>query len=327
MWFNKFVCLIFIIISFFSFTAFADEINSVSEKELPMKKGTITFNTIGNIHAIDWRCQPIGVVSITESQKGVWEDDKAIYLVLDKEENICVENNIDIEILKGTDIEVSSQVNGNVVKLKLKREKTTSTIPAQIQVQITGYIQKKLEKEQTELSCAIELITGNEYEDNLFYENETKSIVLNDSFIKLVNFIGSKQKFILPSISIKAGENAITVDKQKISVNLPSYIDENGSMMISVNSLGEVLKNDVAIKWDKEVKMLTISFGERVILIDINNNQQIMMINGVSVALLIPIQTKGDEIFLSVRDFAYALGVPDSKIVWDQKSSTVMLNP
>lgn len=329
--FSKFIFLFLAVnLIFFNGTIFADNLGSIVEKKVELKGGEITFVTRGTVHKIDYRCVPTGVISIIESKKGLLKDGKAIYLALDGNEALCVENNVQIRVIKGANIKVNSKADmkKNIVKLELERKKSNSTIPAEIQIEVQGYILKKIE-EGTELPCAVQLITDTQYKDNLFYDKGKEPIILNDEFIKLVNFAYPKKELVLwNTLSMKIGEQSVALDGQKITVDTPCYIDENGTMMVSIKSMMKVLENNPSIvfRWDNDFKIFTISAGagERVVSINTNTNEA--NINGISVPLLTPLQMKEDEIFISIRDFAYFFGISDSKIVWDENSSTVILN-
>lgn len=327
--FGKFIFLFLIVnLIFFNGTIFAEDLSSIIEKKVELKGGEITFVTRGTVHKIDYRCIPTGVISIIESKKGLLKDGKAIYLALDGNEALCLENNVQTKIIKGTNIEVNSKADKekNIIRLELKRKKSNSTIPAEIQIEVQGYILKKIE-EGTELPCAIQLITDTQYKDNLFYDKGKEPIILNDEFIKLVNFVYPKEETIpWKTLSMKTGEQSVVLDEQKIAVDTPCYINENGTMMVSIKSIMKALENNPSIvfRWDNDSKAFTISIGQRIASINTNTNER--NINGISVPLLTPIQIKNGEIFISVRDFAYSFGISDSEIVWNENSSTVTLD-
>lgn len=327
--FSKFIFLFLIVnLIFLNSTIFAEDLSSIVEKKVELKGGEITFVTRGTVHKIDYRCVPTGVISIIESKKGLLKDGKAIYLALDGNETLCLENNVQTKIIKGTNIEVNSKADmeKNIVRLELKRKKSNSTIPAEIQVEVQGYILKGIE-EGTELPCAVQLITDTQYKDNLFYNKGKEPIILNDEFIKIVNFVYPKKEPILwNTLSMKTGEQSIVLDGQEIAVDTPCYIDENGIMMISIKSIVEVFKDNKAVifRWDDDSKTFTLAVGQRVVSVNANTDER--NINGISVPLLTPIQIKNGEIFISVRDFAYCFGISDSEIVWNKNSSTVTLD-
>ena len=329
--FSKFIFLFLIAnLIFFNGTIFAEDLSHIVEKKVELKGGDITFITRGTVHQIDYRCLPTGVISIRESKKGLLKDGKAIYLALAENETICLENNVQTKIVKGTDIEVNSNADmkKNIVRLELKRKKSNSTIPAEIRIDVQGYILKKIE-EGTEFPCAIQLITDTQYKDNLFYDKGNEPIILDNEFIKLVNFVYPKEEPVLwDTLSMKAEEQSIILDGQEIAVDIPCYINENGTMMVSMKSIMKVFKDSetIVIRWDNDSKTFTISVGQGQRVVSINTNTNERNINGVSVPLLTPIQTKEGELFISVREFAYCLGVSDSQVVWDENSSTVTLD-
>ena len=94
--------------------------------------------------------------------------------------------------------------------------------------------------------------------------------------------------------------------------------------MLPVRAVAEALSTASTILWDDATKTVTIAFGARIISMTIG--LKVMNINGVAIAMNAAPEVTSSRTFLPVRDLAYALGLTDSDIAWDDATKTATLN-
>ena len=108
-----------------------------------------------------------------------------------------------------------------------------------------------------------------------------------------------------------------------IALDVPAYIS-NGYTMLPVRAVTEALSGSAIVRWDDPTKTVTITFGSRVINMTVGSN--VMVINGVNVAMQAKCEITDSRAFIPLRDMGYALGLNDDKIAWDDATKTATLN-
>ena len=124
-------------------------------------------------------------------------------------------------------------------------------------------------------------------------------------------------------VIVTIGSDKMISGSKEIALDAPAYIS-GGRTMLPVRAITEALSDNAVITWNDATKTVTILFGNRVISMTIGSN--VMYINGVALAMTAAPEITNSRTFLPLRDLAYALGLNDSKIDWNDITKTVTLN-
>lgn len=118
-----------------------------------------------------------------------------------------------------------------------------------------------------------------------------------------------------------AAEVKVVIDNQRVSLSPPPMI-QNGRTLVPVRALSEALKADV--QWHPESKTVTVTKGERVVKLRIDN-RLFSYTDGVTVFGLsdVPPQIFGDRTFVPLRLVSNALGL---SVTWSDAERTVYVD-
>ena len=311
----------------------------------------VTFEVVSKDVSIDYRNVTVGDIIIKEAYAGALKEDKTIVFDLDE---IGFEKGTKVEIVEG-DIELEDLEEGDRAKglLSLEVKKESYKTPATIKLtNVQVYLDRSLPAGSYPLKIKGSAIIANNADKNVIKEAEKfdtyeditasgkyskeelqdawakfniSSYTVADKYIEVVTAGRDKDdSSFTTKLVVTIGSTTMKVGQKEVTLDVPAYI-ANGYTMLPVRAVADALSGDAAtVLWDDATKTVTIAFGARIISMTIGSKT--MNINGVAIQMnAVPVITN-NRTFLPLRDLAYALGLTDDKIAWDEATSTVTLN-
>lgn len=313
----------------------------------------VTVEATSTDAIIDYRHTAIGDITITEAEAGVLGKDKTLGV---KVENLEFDDDPTVEVVSG-DLKIDSvKVDGGVIKIKIKSESAKTpavikitncelimdrTIPAgSYALKLTAtdtWTDKKNDKatatwdgtdfnvDGDDKSDAIfqnSIKDGDDYDKTPFFDSRNVTVVKD--YVNVVT-AGRDQddSTFTTQLKVTIGGNEMYANDKAIALDVPAYIS-NGYTMLPVRAVTEALSGSAIVRWDDPTKTVTITFGSRVINMTVGSN--VMVINGVNVAMQAKCEITDSRAFIPLRDMGYALGLNDDKIAWDDATKTAKLN-
>lgn len=313
----------------------------------------VTVEATSTDAIIDYRHTAIGDITITEAEAGVLGKDKTLGV---KVENLEFDDDPTVEVVSG-DLKIDSvKVDGGVIKIKIKSESAKTpavikitncellmdrTIPAgSYALKLTAtdtWTDKKNDKatatwdgtdfnvDGDDKSDAIfqnSIKDGDDYDKTPFFDSRNVTVVKD--YVNVVT-AGRDQddSTFTTQLKVTIGGNEMYANDKAIALDVPAYIS-NGYTMLPVRAVTEALSGSAIVRWDDATKTVTITFGSRVINMTVGSN--VMVINGVNVAMQAKCEITDSRAFIPLRDMGYALGLNDDKIAWDDATKTATLN-
>ena len=312
-------------------------------------KRAVTFEVESKDVSIDYRNVTVGDIVIKEAYAGALKEDKDIMFDLDE---ISFEKGTKVKIEEG-DIELEDLNEGDRAKglLSLTVKKESHRTPAVIRLtNVQVYLNRNLPAGDYSLKVKGDAIIENYAKKNDIKEAEKfdtlddleksgkasaikdawacfdiSSYTLSSKYIKVVtagrdrddSSFTTKVVVTIGAYTMKAGDKDIALD-------VPAYIS-NSYTMLPVRAVADALSGNAAtVLWDDATKTVTIVFGARIISMKIGSRT--MNINGVAIQMNKAPEITNSRTFLPLRDLAYALGLTDTQIKWDDASKTATLN-
>ena len=163
---------------------------------------------------------------------------------------------------------------------------------------------------------------GDDYDKTPFFDSRNVTVVKD--YVNVVT-AGRDQddSTFTTQLKVTIGGNEMYANDKAIALDVPAYIS-NGYTMLPVRAVTEALSGSAIVRWDDATKTVTITFGSRVINMTVGSN--VMVINGVNVAMQAKCEITDSRAFIPLRDMGYALGLNDDKIAWDDATKTATLN-
>lgn len=313
----------------------------------------VTVEATSTDAIIDYRHTAIGDITITEAEAGVLSKDKTLGV---KVENLEFDDDPTVEVVSG-DLKIDSvKVDGGVIKIKIKSESAKTpavikitncellmdrTIPAgSYALKLTAtdtWTDKKNDKatatwdgtdfnvDGDDKSDAIfqnSIKDGDDYDKTPFFDSRNVTVVKD--YVNVVT-AGRDQddSTFTTQLKVTIGGNEMYANDKAIALDVPAYIS-NGYTMLPVRAVTEALSGSAIVRWDDTTHTVTITFGSRVINMTVGSN--VMVINGVNVAMQAKCEITDSRAFIPLRDMGYALGLNDEKIKWDDATKTATLN-
>lgn len=314
----------------------------------------VTVEATSTDAIIDYRHTAIGDITITEAEAGVLGKDKTLGV---KVENLEFDDDPTVEVVSG-DLKIDSvKVDGGVIKIKIKSESAKTpavikitncellmdrTIPAgSYALKLTAtdtWADTDSNKKATakwdgtdfnvdgdDKSDAIfqnSIKDGDDYDKTPFFDSRNVTVVKD--YVNVVT-AGRDQddSTFTTQLKVTIGGNEMYANDKAIALDVPAYIS-NGYTMLPVRAVTEALSGSAIVRWDDPTHTVTITFGSRVINMTVGSN--VMVINGVNVAMQAKCEITDSRAFIPLRDMGYALGLNDEKIKWDDATKTATLN-
>lgn len=327
------------------------------DEELSAVVGTavapVTVEAVSTDAKIDYRHTGIGDITITEAEAGVLGKGKTLGV---KVEDLEFDDDPTVEVVSG-DLKIDKvDVDGGVIKIKVKSEsaktpavikitncelKLDRTIPAgSYALKLTAtdkYTQaeaddiekswdngftKAKQDESTDAIFKNSVDSGVDEESTPLFDSRNVTVVKN--YVNIVT-AGRDQddSTFTTQLKVTIGGNEMYANDKAIALDVPAYIS-NGYTMLPVRAVTEALSGSAIVRWDDATKTVTITFGSRVINMTVGSN--VMVINGVNVAMQAKCEITDSRAFIPLRDMGYALGLNDDKIAWDDTTKTATLN-
>ena len=313
----------------------------------------VTVEAVSTDAIIDYRHTAIGDITITEAEAGVLGKDKTLGV---KVENLEFDDDPTVEVVSG-DLKIDTvKVDGGVIKIKIKSE--SAKTPAVIKITNcellmdrtipAGSYALKLTATDTwtdtnagkatatwdgtdfnvdgdDKSDAIfqnSIKDGDDYDKTPFFDS--RNVTVLKDYVNVVT-AGRDQddSTFTTTLKVTIGGNEMYANDKAIALDVPAYIS-NGYTMLPVRAVTEALSGSAIVRWDDPTKTVTITFGSRVINMTVGSN--VMVINGVNVAMQAKCEITDSRAFIPLRDMGYALGLNDDKITWDDATKTATLN-
>ena len=319
----------------------------------------LTVEAVSTDAIIDYRHTAIGDITITEAEAGILGKGDTLGI---KMEDLSFDDDPTVEVVSG-DLKIDRvDVDGddnNIIKIKIKSEsaktpavikitncelKMDRTIPAgtyALKLTATSTYDKdateKIAKSWTSGGDTEFAVKRDDSKDAIF-KNSVKDGVDEDStplfdsrnvtvvkdYVNVVT-AGRDQddSTFTTTLKVTIGGNEMYANDKAIALDVPAYIS-NGYTMLPVRAVTEALSGSAIVRWDDPTKTVTITFGSRVINMTVGSN--VMVINGVNVAMQAKCEITDSRAFIPLRDMGYALGLNDDKIAWDDATKTATLN-
>ena len=300
---------------------------------------------------IDYRHTGIGDITITEAEAGVLGKDKTLGV---KVEDLEFDDDPTVEVVSG-DLKIDKvDVDGGVIKIKIKSE--SAKTPAVIKI---TNCELKLDRTIPAGSYALKLtatdtwddddkkvvawdgdsfdMDGDDKSDAIFQNSitsgdkedktplfDSRNVTVVKNYVNIVT-AGRDQddSTFTTQLKVTIGGNEMYANDKAIALDVPAYIS-NGYTMLPVRAVTEALSGSAIVRWDDPTRTVTITFGSRVINMTVGSN--VMVINGVNVAMQAKCEITDSRAFIPLRDMGYALGLNDDKIKWDDATKTATLN-
>ena len=315
----------------------------------------VTVEATSTDAIIDYRHTSIGDITITEAEAGILGKGKTLGV---KVEDLDFDDDPTVEVVSG-DLKIDKvDIKDGEIKIKIKSE--SAKTPAVIKI---TNCELKMERNIPAGSYALKLTAGDrtygataikDIKDSWDGDNFTKvkedtssdaifknsiasgadeeSTPLFDSrnvtvvkdYVNVVT-AGRDQddSTFTTQLKVTIGGNEMYANDKAIALDVPAYIS-NGYTMLPVRAVTEALSGSAIVRWDDPTKTVTITFGSRVINMTVGSN--VMVINGVNVAMQAKCEITDSRAFIPLRDMGYALGLNDEKIKWDDATKTATLN-
>lgn len=301
----------------------------------------VIFEVINKDVSIDYRNVVVGDIIIKEAYAGALEEGKEIKFNLD---SIKFEKGTKVEIIDSDiqfeDLDESGRNDGELA-LIIKREshKTPATIKL---TNVQVYLDRTLPAGSYSLKVSGDALIENDankadikdveqkYNQKPTKESDIKvwgcfnksEYIVSDKYINVIT-AGRDQddSSFTTKLVVTIGATTMRAGDKEIPLDAPAYISENYTMM-PVRALADALSgNSATVLWDENLKTVTIAFGARIISMQIGST--IMNINGVSIAMNKAPEITNNRTFIPLRDVAYAFGIGESNIKWDNSSSII----
>ena len=312
---------------------------SAIEKEMKVTvaevKAPIVIEAKSTDVSIDYRNVSVNDIVIKEAFVGALEKDKVLALEIDG--HIELEKGMKFIIDEG-DIEI--EVSEDDGKFYIEVIKESHKDPAVIRItNIEAYLNRSLPAGEYGLKLILSN-TGKDgayvAKDEAYFQNydatkdktgffTTDEIEIVPNYINIVTAGRDKDdSTFTTTVKITIGAYTMTAGEKVIALDVPAYIS-NGYTMLPVRAVADALSGDAAtILWDDATKTVTIGFGARIISMTIGS--KVMTINGVIIPMNAAPEITNGRTFIPVRDLAYALGLTDKEVNWDDPTKTVTLN-
>lgn len=125
---------------------------------------------------------------------------------------------------------------------------------------------------------------------------------------------------------IKIGETYLVKDdEERIALDAPAYLSEDGYTMLPLRALLNVSKDGVQIDWNQKDKIATITYDDTTVVIPVEGTDKTVTINGEETTLVTAPQTVNDRSFLSLRDWCTVTGMSTDALQWDSATKTVTM--
>lgn len=125
---------------------------------------------------------------------------------------------------------------------------------------------------------------------------------------------------------IKIGETYLVKDdEERIALDAPAYLSEDGYTMLPLRALLNVSKDGVQIDWNQKDKIATITYDDTTVVIPVEGTDKTVTINGEETTLVTAPQTVNDRSFLSLRDWCTVTGMSTDALQWNSATKTVTM--
>lgn len=125
---------------------------------------------------------------------------------------------------------------------------------------------------------------------------------------------------------IKIGETYLVKDdEERIALDAPAYLSEDGYTMLPLRALLNVSKEGVQIDWNQKNKIATITYDDTTVVIPVEGTDKTVTINGEETTLVTAPRTVNNRAFLSLRDWCTVTGMSADALRWDSGEKTVTM--
>ena len=151
-----------------------------------------------------------------------------------------------------------------------------------------------------------------------FYSTTAKA-----GFVNIVTAGREDTESFTTKVVVPVGENYLISGENKVTIDVPAYINANGYTMLPLRAVAVALGiNSNNVLWDQSTRTATIMYGSKII--NMTYGQKVVYVNGAMIPATAAVEITNDRMFLGLRDLGNALGVTD--ITWDAATKTATLN-
>jgi len=233
------------------------------------------------------------------------------------------------EVVSGDIVLDDVRIRNGAIELNIRRESTTAS-----EVKISGLtmdFNRSIAHGSMELRMGGAIVTNHRNRttgsSNRFASGygrfETDFIVLSPNYVNILNDAGG---FFTREISVTVGSTTMIVEGQEVRLPV-APINVEGTVLVPVRAVTEVFA-DWSVNWDPHTKMATIVDPARG-TIQFKADDNYIFMNGTPIYYAgAPCQNVNGNLMLPFRALCeIVLGVPSSRIVWDQATNTGHINP
>ncbi len=289
----------------------------------------ITISSQGDTWKVDYRCLPNLSLTISESKRGLLKEGKTIYFSTDTA--FQLENYLNIECENGSIVlspETITKEDKNVYAVHIKEVNYSKNLPLTAVCTTNPYISVKQLSDEETIAFPLRIITGPEFEDNLFSGKDDKTIILNENFLTVDNsmpeYITNRLTDTTRHMEIKIGQYYLTCDGKQIPLSAPAYIDTNDTVMLPLRETAENLGASIHVGYDSQNRTVLIQTYVKTAYLPLGGSHFTQ--NNVSVPYMVPMAVQNGKSFLSSDDLAYILSIPSDMVKWDSDTQTLTFN-
>jgi len=283
-------------------------------------KAPIVVEAAKNNLEIDYRNTPATDIVITEVKEGILAKGKKVSL---KVEDLKFDGKPTVEVVSGDikvkDVEVSNGTLTFTIKQASQKEVGVIRIKG-----VELYMYRDIPAGEYDLSLELCDALFQNYDEDEKVGFDIDSLTVCEGYVTVVTEGRDQAKedtTFTQSVSVTVGANKMVAGSTEIALDVPAYIS-GGYTMLPVRAVSEALS--AVVSWSDATDTVTVFAGQRVISMTIGS--KVMVVNGVEVAMNAAPEITNGRTFLPLRDLAYALGLNDDQIKWDEATKTAKLN-
>ncbi len=290
-----------------------------------------------------------GSVIVKETEKGVLERSKTIYLVPEKsgtnrkgnetgfefDATVNKESGMQIDV-KRTDGKITIKSTSDDKAGEITLTKLEATIPTytalgkyDLRILYSGYDFATLPTVDNGKDNLIGAEKGKNSATadgpylNKLQEYGTPYFTAHKDYLDVVSAGTSTTKPSFTNrVEITIGANQIVVNGKPSPMETPAYVNADNRTMVPLRAVAVALGvNDDQIVWVAATKTVVINYGDTWISMEIG--KQIMKVNGIEMAMTTAPEIKSERTFLPMADLGRALGVTAQ---WDAAKKTASFN-
>ena len=298
---------------------------------------------------IDYRYTKVPTdIVVTEAEAGLWEEKEAVFqFAIEKGDVMQFEKDATFTVNEESEMEVNDSTTKSSGKLAFQVKEGSDEEAAVVTISdLELYMSRDIPNGLYDLLLETSMEQGSDMDTSfsskgsgagylntvLFGGKENDDYYVGDvadyeevakeGFINVVT-PGKDVEGFTTKVVVPVGESYILSGDNRIELDVPAYINQDGYTMLPVRAVANALGISTnAVLWDQPTRTVTIMHGQRIITMTLG--QKVIYVNGSALPASSAVEITDGRTFLPMRDLATALGVTD--ITWDSVNRTATLN-